>query len=71
MEVPLHRRLEHVALRAIEICHFAGVRKEAVATPRAQDGEYDRLGEGRRLQVRNGRLDGNAHPLSPTPGTKS
>ena len=62
MEVPPHRRLKHVAFRAIEIRHFAGVREEAVAPPRTQDGKYDRLGEGRRLQVRNGRLNENAHP---------
>ena len=58
VEVPLHSRLEHVTLRAIEVRDSACVREEAVAPPCAQEGDDDRLGEGRRLQVRNGRLGG-------------
>ena len=46
VEVPLHSRLEHVTLRAIEVRDFARVREEAVAPPGAQEGDYDRLGEG-------------------------
>ena len=56
--MPLHSSLEHVTLRAIEVRDFARVCEEAVAPPCAQEGDDDRLGEGRRLQVRNGRLGG-------------
>ena len=56
VEMPPHGRLEHVALRAIEVRDSARVHKEAVAPPRTQEGKDDRLGEGRCLQVRNGRL---------------
>jgi hypothetical protein len=56
VEVPSHSRLEHITLRAIEVRDSAHVREEAVAPPCAQEGDDDRLCEGRRLQVCSGRL---------------
>ena len=63
VEVPSHGRLEHVALHAIEVRDFARVCEEAVVPPRAQEGEDDRLCEGRGLQVRRSSL---RMPSTPT-----
>ena len=51
-----HSRLEYVPLVTIEICDATYVREESLAAPGAQESHDDRLSEGGRLQVRNGRL---------------
>lgn len=55
--MPLHRSLEHVALRAVEVGHAAGVSEEAVDPPCGEERMRDHLGEGCGLQIRAGRVE--------------
>jgi hypothetical protein len=70
--VPLKRRLEHVALLAVERRDVERVLLEAVVAPRLQERVDDRLCERGCLQVRGGGLwaDNFANRLAVRGGTR-